>query len=76
MTDASIDAAAEAGTAQQPAAPLADPASAVKLRGDPPRVMRQWRKAMGFASSSALAVVGAGLLLACRRETGKGATDL
>lgn len=37
------------------AAPLADPQSAVRLRGDPPRVMRLSRKAIGMASACCFA---------------------
>jgi hypothetical protein len=48
-------------------APLADPTSAVHLRGDPPRVMRLSRKAIGIASACGFAIVWARLLLAKSR---------
>ncbi|MBK8631512.1 MAG: TrbI/VirB10 family protein [Sphingomonadales bacterium] len=76
MTEASIGATAEAGTAQQPAAPLADPASAVKLRGDPPRVMRLSRKAIGIASACSFALVGGALIYALQPQGGKGSEEL
>ena len=52
----------EVGTDERLGAPLADPASAVKLRGDPPRVMRLSRKAIGIASASAFALIGGALI--------------
>ena len=41
---------------EQETAPLADPDSAVRLRGDPPRVMRLSRKAIGIASACGFAI--------------------
>lgn len=44
--------------------PVTDPETAVRLRGDPPRVMRLSRKAVGIASASALALIGGALIYA------------
>ena len=55
---------------------LADPASAVKLRGDPPRVMRLSRKAIGIASACGFALVGGTLIYALQPEGRKGAEEL
>ncbi|WP_324828798.1 TrbI/VirB10 family protein [Qipengyuania zhejiangensis] len=41
-----------------------DPEAAVKLRGDPPRVMRLSRKAIGIASACGIALVGGALIYA------------
>lgn len=41
-----------------------DPEAAVKLRGDPPRVMRLSRKAIGIASTCGFALVGGALIYA------------
>lgn len=41
-----------------------DPEQAVKLRGDPPRVMRLSRKAIGIASACGFALVGGALIYA------------
>ncbi|WP_341711848.1 TrbI/VirB10 family protein [Erythrobacter sp.] len=41
-----------------------DPEQAVKLRGDPPRVMRLSRKAIGIASACSFALVGGALIYA------------
>src|SRR5690554_4705277 len=57
-------------------APPTDPESAVKLRGDPPRVMRLSRKAIGTASACGFAVVGGALIYALQPERGKGAEEL
>jgi type IV secretion system protein TrbI len=56
--------------------PPADPESAVKLRGDPPRVMRLSRKAIGTASACGFAVVGGALIYALQPERDKGAEEL
>jgi len=55
---------------------LVDPESAVKLRGDPPRVMRLSRKAIGLASAAACALVGGALIYALQPEGRKGAEEL
>lgn len=55
---------------------LSDPASAVKLRGDPPRVMRLSRKAIGIASACGFAVVGGALIYALQPQGRKGAEEL
>lgn len=54
----------------------ADPESAVKLRGDPPRVMRLSRKAIGTASACGFAIVGGALIYALQPERDKGAEEL
>jgi len=72
MTQAAIDPVSEPATAQQPVAPLADPASAVKLRGDPPRVMRLSRKAIGIASACTFALVGSALIYALQPQDAAG----
>jgi type IV secretory pathway VirB10-like protein len=54
----------------------ADPESAVKLRGAPPRVMRLSRKAIGTASACGLAMVGGALIYALQPERDKGAEEL
>lgn len=66
----------EVGTDERLGAPLADPASAVKLRGDPPRVMRLSRKAIGIASASAFAIIGGALIYALQPQTHKGSNEL
>lgn len=53
-----------------------DPASAVKLRGDPPRVMRLSRKAIGIASACGFALVGGALIYALQPQGRKGAEEL
>ncbi len=53
-----------------------DPASAVKLRGDPPRVMRLSRKAIGIASACGFALVGGALIYALQPPDRKGAEEL
>ncbi|MGD9471225.1 MAG: TrbI/VirB10 family protein [Novosphingobium sp.] len=58
------------------AAPLTDPQSAVRLRGDPPRVMRLSRKAIGMASACCFAVVGGALIYALQPQGRKGAEEL
>ena len=60
----------------QETAPLADPDSAVRLRGDPPRVMRLSRKAIGIASACGFALVGGALIYALQPEGRKGAEEL
>ena len=56
--------------------PPADPESAVKLRGDPPRVMRLSRKAIGIASACGFALVGGALIYALQPAGRKGADEL
>lgn len=56
--------------------PLVDPESAVKLRGDPPRVMRLSRKAIGLASAAAFALVGGALIYALQPQGRKGVEEL
>ena len=58
------------------ATPLADPDSAVRLRGDPPRVMRLSRKAIGIASACGFAIVGGALAYALQPQARKGAEEL
>lgn len=57
-------------------APPIDPDNAVKLRGDPPRVMRLSRKAIGIASASGFALVGGALIYALQPAGQKGAAEL
>ncbi|MBK6296512.1 MAG: TrbI/VirB10 family protein [Sphingomonadales bacterium] len=57
-------------------APPVDPDSAVKLRGDPPRVMRLSRKAIGIASACGFALVGGALIFALQPAGRKGADEL
>jgi len=57
-------------------APPVDPGDAVKLRGDPPRVMRLSRKAIGIASACGLALVGGALIYALQPAGRKGAEEL
>lgn len=61
---------------ERPEAPPVDPASAVKLRGDPPRVMRLSRKAIGIASACGFALVGGALIYALQPAGQKGAEEL
>lgn len=68
MTGEEQDAPAEARPA--------DPESAVKLRGDPPRVMRLSRKAIGIASACGCALVGSALIYALQPTGEKGAEEL
>jgi len=60
----------------RPEVPPADPESAVKLRGDPPRVMRLSRKAIGIASACGFAAVGGALIYALQPAGQKGAEEL
>lgn len=55
---------------------LSDPVSAVKLRGDPPRVMRLSRKAIGITSACGFAVIGGALIYALQPQGRKGAEEL
>jgi type IV secretion system protein VirB10 len=55
---------------------LSDPASAVKLRGDLPHVMRLSRKAIGIASACGFALVGGALIYALQPQGRKGAEEL
>lgn len=61
---------------QRADAPQVDPENAVKLRGDPPRVMRLSRKAIGIASASGLALVGGALIYALQPAGRKNADEL
>jgi type IV secretion system protein TrbI len=56
--------------------PPVDPDSAVNLRGDPPRVMRLSRKAIGIASACGFALVGGALIYALQPAERKGAEEL
>lgn len=47
---------------------IADAAKAVRLRSEPPRVMRLSRKAIGIASACGLAIVGGALIYALRPD--------
>lgn len=51
------------------AEPSIDPERAVKLRGDPPRVMRLSRKAIGIAAACASALMGGTLIFALKPES-------
>ena len=62
-------------TERSEAAPV-DPEAAVKLRGDPPRVMRLSRKAIGIASACGFALVGGALIYALQPAGRKGADEL
>lgn len=53
-----------------------DAEAAVKLRGDPPRVMRLSRKAIGLASACAFAVIGGALIYALQPQSRNGADEL
>lgn len=57
-------------------APPVAPGDAVKLRGDPPRVMRLSRKAIGIASACGFALVGGALIYALQPAGRKGAEEL
>ena len=57
-------------------APPVDPESAVKLRGDPPRVMRLSRKAIGIVSACGFALVGGALIYALQPSGLKSAEEL
>lgn len=56
--------------------PPIDPDNAVKLRGDPPRVMRLSRKAIGIASAGGFALVGGALIYALQPAGRKGTEEL
>jgi type IV secretion system protein TrbI len=56
--------------------PLADPDSAVELRGQPPRVMRLSRKAIGLASACGFALVGGALIYALQPQGREGSDEL
>jgi type IV secretion system protein TrbI len=60
----------------RPETPPVDPESAVKLRGDPPRVMRLSRKAIGIASACGFALIGSALIYALQPQGRKGAEEL
>ena len=53
-----------------------DPEAAVELRGDPPRVMRLSRKAIGIASACGFALVGGALIYALKPADRKEAEEL
>lgn len=57
-------------------APPIDPESAVKLRGDPPGVMRLSRKAIGITSACGFALVGGALIYALQPAGRKSAEEL
>lgn len=57
-------------------APTVDPEAAVRLRGEPPRVMRLSRKAIGTASACAFAIVGGALVYALQPQGSKDAEEL
>lgn len=57
-------------------APTVDPEAAVRLRGEPPRVMRLSRKAIGTASACTFAIVGGALIYALQPQDGSGETEL
>ena len=66
----------EDGIEDRPPPPLGDPESAVRLRGDPPRVMRLSRKAIGIASACGFALVGGALIYALQPQSRKGSEEL
>lgn len=53
-----------------------DPEAAVRLRGEPPRVMRLSRKAIGTASALAFALVSGALIYALQPQGSKDAEEL
>ena len=53
-----------------------DPENAVKLRGDPPRVMRLSRKAIGIVSACGIALIGGALIYALQPARQKGVEEL
>ena len=61
------------GAAQEP---VVDAQSAVRLRPDPPIVMRLSRKAIGIVSASGLAIVGGALIYALQPDGPKRAEEL
>jgi type IV secretion system protein TrbI len=58
------------------AEPFTDPQDAVRLRGDPPRVMRLSRKAIGIAAAFGFALVGGALIYALQPQGRKEAGEL
>ena len=60
----------------EPAEALADPETSVRLRGDPPRVMRLSRKAIGIASACGFALVGGALIYALQPQGSKKGEEL
>ncbi|MBF9151724.1 TrbI/VirB10 family protein [Novosphingobium jiangmenense] len=68
MTDLAVNEGTEPASA--------DPEHAVRLRGDPPRVMRLSRKAIGIASACGFAVVGGALIYALQPQGRKDNTEL
>jgi type IV secretion system protein TrbI len=66
----------EPDPAVEPQGPTGDPQAAVNLRGDPPRVMRLSRKAIGIATAVATAFVGGALIYALRPDGQKKAEEL
>lgn len=56
--------------------PVLDPEAAVKLSGDPPRVMRLSRNAIGIASACGCAIVGGALIYALQPQGHKSAGEL
>lgn len=53
-----------------------DAETAVRLRGDPPRVMRLSRKTIALASACGFAVIGGALIYALQPQARKGADEL
>ncbi len=76
MNDPNNDVRTEAVNEKTAALPFADPASAVNLRGDPPRVMRLSRKAIGIALACTFAIVGSALIYALQPQDRKGSEEL
>jgi len=66
----------EAEAEDQAQRPTRDPQAAVNLRGEPPKVMRLSRKAIGIATAVATAFVGGALIYALRPEGQKKAEEL
>ena len=66
----------EPDLAVEPQGPTGDPQAAVNLRGDPPKVMRLSRRAIGIATAVATAFVGGALIYALRPESQKKAEEL
>ncbi len=60
----------------EPAEALADPETSVRLRGDPPRVMRLARKAIGIASACGFALVGGALIYALQPQDSRKGEEL
>jgi type IV secretion system protein TrbI len=66
----------EPDAAVEPQGPTGDPQAAVNLRGDPPKVMRLSRKAIGIACGISTAFIGGALIYALKPDDPRKSEEL